>query len=87
MKNLQKTCKYGTKNLFLPEPLGSADLMPSLITPGCVFSTNKDIPLHDHSAVIKHQEIYTDIVLHVVLRLKQCISDWDLSPHARLEPS
>ena len=57
------------------------------MTPGCVFSTNKDIPLHDHSTIIKHQEIYTDIVLHVVLRLKQCISDWDLSPPARLEPS
>ena len=65
-----------------------ADMMPyHLQILYCVFSTNKDIPLHDHSTIIKHQEIYTDIVLHVVLRLKQCISDWDLSPPARLEPS
>ena len=44
VKILQKTCKYDTKDLFLPEPLESADLMPSLSPQVVYFLQTKIFP-------------------------------------------
>lgn len=87
IKNLQENLQvWYKKDLFLPEPLGSADMMPSLSPQVVYFLQTRIFPCMIRVQSSKIQ-IYTDKVLHVALRLKQCISDWDLSPPAKLEPS